>query len=70
MTHGTIHLVTKDRRTGDILWDAVWCPACVAEHKALFAGNRGVEIRERAWEGDARACDSCEDSKLAPELRA
>lgn len=65
----TIHLVTRNKRTGATLWDNVWCASCAAEHQRAFASDKGVTISARPWTGAPRACDSCDDSELAPELR-
>lgn len=68
-TSATIHIVTRDKRRGDVLWDAVWCADCVAGHKAAFATDKTIEITERPWSGALRPCDSCDDSENAPEFR-
>lgn len=70
MVEATTHITTKSKRRGDILWDDAWCDACVAQHRATFGTDRGVVITVRPWQGEARACSACDDSDLAPELKA
>lgn len=70
MVEATTHITTKTKRRGDVLWDEVWCDACVAQHRATFGADRGVVITVRPWQGEARACSACDDSDLAPELKA
>lgn len=69
MVEATTHITTKSKRRGEILWDDVWCDACVAQHRATFGADRGIVITVRPWQGEARACSSCDDSDLAPELK-
>lgn len=69
MAKGEIHIITKDRLNGEVLWDSVWCASCVRKHKAIFGADATLKITETPWTGDARACDSCDDSELAPEFK-
>lgn len=68
MAQGTIHIKTT-KRNGVILWEGVWCAACVAEHRRIFGQDRGVTITTWPWTGEARPCDSCDDSENAPEFK-
>ena len=69
MAQGTIHIVTTAKRGHQVLWDEVWCEACVTHHKRAFASDKGVEITTQPWTEDVRACTSCDDSELAPEFK-
>lgn len=68
MAQGTIYIKTT-KRNGVILWEGVWCAACVAEHRRIFGKDRGVTITTWPWTGEARPCDSCDDSENAPEFK-
>ena len=69
MANGTIHIITKDKRTGETLWDEVWCADCVAKHQDAFKHDRGLRITTSPWNADQRACTGCDDSELAPEFK-
>lgn len=69
MVKATLHVVTRSKSSGLRLWDAVWCDACVAEHRATYGGDADLSITVRPWGGSERACDSCDDSELPPELK-
>lgn len=69
MAQGTIRIITTDTRSGDVLWDQVWCEACVATHRATFGEDKNVTIKTWPWDGEPRPCGSCDDSENAPEFK-
>ncbi len=61
MAAGTIYL-KETTRSGEITWEVVVCPACLAEHKQLIEMRRGETRVERPYVGEPRECTFCEDA--------